>query len=702
MIKQIQLRNFRKHEDLTVNLGEGLQTFKGANEAGKTTILEGMAYALFGSKALRGSLADVATWGRKETELKATVVLETDKLYTFTRSKAGAEVYVDGASQPFVTGQSEVSAFAASLLGADAVVAHHLMLAGQGGLRGVLEQGPKATAGLIETLSDLDLIDRIIEAAQEKLQLGSTSVLTDRLKQAELRLADLEPVPEPAPVDLEGMTAELNKLKGAAEQLAPTAKIAGDLLAAEVGRREERDRLERESRVILDQAEQVAKDIASTKDQIISDLPNLDVLRARLVEYEDYETRAREYRLFQKLPEVVDFHSREEVQSQMTVLKKTRDYLRTSIFDTNLKISKLEGQVSASSTCSACGQDTSHLASFKEKQASIQDELETGRQILRELQLEQERADKDFNHLDDILVEDGAIEKAAAGIRVHAARDYSVIPVRITWNGEAPGDDLPDVERARSRLAEAEAEHKKQAKLQGQLETLNNSLKALAKSNNKIDESIAELNLLSDEEFGKLEEAKAEAEAALSQANGLVAMQQIMLDEAKRQYQDALQGYRRYELEKQTLTDSVEQLRKDIETTEFNNNLVKKIRAARPIIATKLWNLVLTSVSVLFSQMRGEQSIVTRVKDGFLVNGKAVESLSGSTLDILGLAIRCALIKTFVPNCPFLVLDEPSAACDADRSAALVGFVAAAGFKQIIMVTHEEVSDSASANLIAI
>jgi ABC-type transport system involved in cytochrome bd biosynthesis fused ATPase/permease subunit len=109
--------------------------------------------------------------------------------------------------------------------------------------------------------------------------------------------------------------------------------------------------------------------------------------------------------------------------------------------------------------------------------------------------------------------------------------------------------------------------------------------------------------------------------------------------------------------------------------------------------------MVLVSVSNIFSSMRGEPSMVTKGKDGFLVNDKA-SALSGSTLDLLGLAIRCALVKMFVPNCPFLVLDEPSAACDQARTNAMLGYVAASGFKQVLLVTHNDASESFADNLI--
>ena len=138
----------------------------------------------------------------------------------------------------------------------------------------------------------------------------------------------------------------------------------------------------------------------------------------------------------------------------------------------------------------------------------------------------------------------------------------------------------------------------------------------------------------------------------------------------------------------------------DLGSLGFNNALVKKLRAIRPIVANKVWALVLASVSVMFSQMRGEPSVVSKDTTGFKVNGQAVESLSGSTLDILGVALRCALLRTFVPQCGLLVLDEPAQGCDLTRTENLLGFLQSLGMAQTLLVTHESVSESIADNII--
>jgi len=63
MINSITLTNFKQHENLTINFGAGFTAIRGSNESGKSTLLQALAYALFGTKALTDSLEDTVRWG---------------------------------------------------------------------------------------------------------------------------------------------------------------------------------------------------------------------------------------------------------------------------------------------------------------------------------------------------------------------------------------------------------------------------------------------------------------------------------------------------------------------------------------------------------------------------------------------------------------------------------------------------------------
>ena len=138
----------------------------------------------------------------------------------------------------------------------------------------------------------------------------------------------------------------------------------------------------------------------------------------------------------------------------------------------------------------------------------------------------------------------------------------------------------------------------------------------------------------------------------------------------------------------------------EIDALVFNNTLLKKVRTARPAIADRLWAIVLKAVSGYFSEIRGVKSRVTKDSDGFKVDGHSVSTLSGSTLDALGLAIRVALVRTFLPSAPFLILDEPAAAMDEGRTQNTLGFLASAGFSQTLVCSHDSLSESVCDNVV--
>ena len=228
MLNKIKLTNFRRHTDLTVNFGAGLTALRAANEGGKSTLLEAVAYALFGVKAIRDSLENVVTWDCPLNTLKVDLDFTIDSVsYTLKRSKASCELNYDGG---IVTGQTEVSAFVAKLLKVDSGLAARLTISNQSEIRGALESGTKATTELIERLAEFNQIDNLIELMQEKLTLGSTAAIEAAIDTAQTqfdRAATLA-----VPVDEKSARAAIELKKSellAADQMANEAAAAQEL-----------------------------------------------------------------------------------------------------------------------------------------------------------------------------------------------------------------------------------------------------------------------------------------------------------------------------------------------------------------------------------------------------------------------------------------------------------------------------------------
>ena len=137
-----------------------------------------------------------------------------------------------------------------------------------------------------------------------------------------------------------------------------------------------------------------------------------------------------------------------------------------------------------------------------------------------------------------------------------------------------------------------------------------------------------------------------------------------------------------------------------LDETRKANALLKALRSLKPKVANQVWETVCQTASHYFSVMRGMSSVIGRDGTDFTADGRVVSSLSGSTQDVLGLALRVALTKTFLPTCP--LLDEPFAAADDERTQKALGFLTSAGFLQTIIITHEDSSEAVADHLITL
>ena len=704
MLNKAVLHNFRQHEQLEVTFTKGLNVVRGANEGGKSTIIEAVLYALFGTPALRESLDATVTWGKDAKSLKVSVEIEdqSGQVYTFTRSKGGAEVQKDGTV--FVTGQKEVSAFAATVLGADVKTASNLMLSNQKGLRGVLDEGPKATSQVIESLANFDLFDTILEAATEKLSLGSTAPLVSRI---ELLKQQLEALPDVVKPDLTAHQAQLDALTTEVESVHLTLS---DTLRPQY---EQALAAWRAASDIRNQAAALDKDIALAQSQVAEarvrveavtglasePLPDFTDINARIEKARTLADRREKRTLFDSLPAVTRSVPRSEWEHEVSSVEARIAAARDKITQLKADIRVLESQRVSASVCGLCGKDVSELPEVKEKNDKLSAGIGAASGEVEALTAQVKVDEQALRSVPLTQAADAKLLKGARTLGNLVTVDETVIPAALTWVGGSleDGESLSELQRISSDLT---VRQKRILEAIGQRDAHTATLVAAEARAKTLEDQLNALVTVSDREFEGLEaeylgmaDRISIAEAKVREIEEQRRNLQHSFDLAVKQYDGAAQV-------KDGILAQIAQTQKDIETTDFNNALVRKVRAARPIVANKLWNIVLTLVSQQFTKMRGVPSTVTRGSEGFLVNGKGINGLSGSALDLLGLAVRTALVRTFVPGCSMMVLDEPAAACDDNRSMSLLSFIAASNFDQVILITHEDVSESFAANLI--
>lgn len=708
MLNQITLTCFRKHQSLTIVFTNGIQVIRAANEGGKSTLLEAIGYALFGTRALRTTFDQAVTWGEDAKRLKVSLILTVgDATYTFTRGKSGAEVLFQG--KVFVTGQDAVTSFASHLLGADVGTANKLMVASQNSIRGALEEGPKALSQMIEDLAGFDTFDRILSEASTKLALGSPAMAEDRLKRAEAGLTDMlsSMPPKPDVVEYAKALGTLqtrlwsfgDQLPGLRTASAAAVKAWQEGSALYLKRVALEEKVDRALRTLKDADKLVKELMPATK--VVVDTSSIEGLKEQIAMSLDHNKRKAAYKAFLELPTGDRWvGSSEEFYKGLKDCELRVSNLNTAISGVGYEVKTLKAKRFDSDTCSKCGQKLPNAEGISARNAEVDRGLEDLAYDLKDLEVKRSEESRAQHRFTEAAAFATRYTAAAEQIRDYVVWDITTYPGTATWSGPVPEGEATDVVALRRRILDIETQAKAvdsaKAKLELAVEQKSKAddnylaaVKAFADFDGPTADDIVTLTAVKDQAIsdeqvaeGTLIVTKAEMAALIKEHDSAVALWAMA-----KQRVDAMYG-------------TIAECKEEIKVLAFNNALVKKLRAIRPVIANKLWNTVLASVSVMFSTMRKEESWVTKEGSGFMVNGQPVESLSGSTLDILGMAIRCAMLRTFLPQCGLLVLDEPGHGCDSERVESMLGFLKGVNFQQTLLVSHEEVSETVADNLI--
>lgn len=684
MLTKLKLTNFRQHTDLTINFTSGLQAIRGKNEAGKSTILHGIAYAWWGSRALPMPLEDMVTWGFAPGTLKVELSFTHDGAeYSIKRSKSGAELTGPGVT---ASGQAEVTSFMERLFGAPAAICQATMLTRQKALQDGLDS---SALTLIERLANMQLIDELVNKIQTNLPSGNTKTLESQLSVLSnnpLPVYDVSALEVQLIAQRQQCTTGFAAVVEAQETVNKLLKPVADAREKEVKNRQtEVLRASLEKQRIAALAAQVVMDVV---------IPDITKLEQELADQQEALGVLEAWNRFTKLPKVGKQVpvSEDLLRASVAVLRTELQHLTTANAQRDREYARKEALLITETACGLCGKDLQNVPEVVQKNAETQT-------VLDQMLAEHLRTNQLLAATTEKLAEQEALLKLSEQITSqlsylnHCSTDLSVSPPAVTWVGPTAAETV-NVQAAAKALRDArllEKNHKDQL-----------AASAAAKHTlEQVNEALAKLEVL------ELSEAEVYALAALPAAESQVKKLETDLELFKRQvtatlsamdtakavHDSRMQAWETSQKQKMAVEASI----KDY---QFHNGIIDKLRTARPIVARKLWGLVLAGVSHYFSAIRGTASVVTRGENGFLIDGKGVGAFSGSTTDCLSMANRIMLQKTFLPGVNVMLIDEPGAAFDDIREADLLGVLASCGLEQVILVTHSELADSFASQVI--
>lgn len=147
-LNSLHLCNFRQHADTRIDFDLGLTGIIGANGAGKSTVLEAIAWALYGNPAARGT-RDTIRFSRAGARASVKVELDFElgtHRYRVVRGLTSAELYLDNGSSPIANSITGVTDLIRRRLGMTREEFFNTYFTGQKELNVMAAMGPSERA----------------------------------------------------------------------------------------------------------------------------------------------------------------------------------------------------------------------------------------------------------------------------------------------------------------------------------------------------------------------------------------------------------------------------------------------------------------------------------------------------------------------------------------------------------------------------
>ncbi len=320
-IHRLRLHNFRQHADTDLTLGPGLTGFIGPNGTGKTTLLEAIAWAIYGMPAARGSRDTIR---RRNAPPRAQVEVELEfslgaHRYRVVRGLTQAFLYQDGDPAPIVNSLGAVTERIGRLLGMTRDEFFNTYFTSQKQLAVMAAMGPSDRAQFLSRVLGYERI----RTAQDRLK-ESRSALRARVDTLRAGLAD------PAELEREE-TAAATRLDAAriAEGQASDVFETASARLAEV--RPVWERLQR----LREQALARESDLRVADHETAASADRVERLERQAAEIGTAQRRLDElWQQLEPLPALQDeaqelarqadgFAARQRVQAQLTEVRRT-------------------------------------------------------------------------------------------------------------------------------------------------------------------------------------------------------------------------------------------------------------------------------------------------------------------------------------------------------------------------------------------
>jgi exonuclease SbcC len=672
-LRSLSLNLFRQHVSSYIEFPDGLVGVIGTNGSGKTTIVEAIGFAIYGSRALRGRVEDVRTRtapaktgrGRKEQDLRVELSLEHDGVvFRIERSLTDAAIFVGGESEAVAVGSRDVSARISAIVGMSYEEFISTYCTEQKGLeflsgkKGATEREKFIVRMMgydrLEEVQDLIRGDRKEKRAiltGYEASLGTKEEIEQRL---EAETSDLAAIRERHGEAQKTLQKSESDFAAVREKMVKLEELRARFLRERESTQAASVRVEERGRRLRD----VTSTISLAEEELAKVLKPLSASRSldEAIAQAKRQVATERERLAAKQEEArtVELTWREAVSKAAA----ERDMAKTQYANLEKRVLKV-GELEGGSDCPTCGQALGE--SFEQVRKHFQGEQRTLAAKVRDL------------------------ERAYKGIQAEPESVAKISAERIEIDQK--------LKQAEAKLQELQLCVQLQAKIESlrkELEVVQGEIKLAEEHKRLASERMADLRF-SEEDYNR-EKGAFDASQRLVE---VARLQRVRL-EGEVNTKEALVERSRAEIQKFTERQiEVEHLRRDVRLCDECDRMVTEFRkyvnsSIRPRMAELASEYLADLTDGRYTAVElAEDFTPTVVEDG-----EAKSVISGGEEDILNLCMRISLSHMLAERAgqhfSLLILDEVFGSLDEGRRSNVLALLEKLRnrFEQIVIITH--------------
>ena len=684
LLTSVELFDFRCHEHIMVTPPvEGITAIVGGNGAGKSTIVDAVAWCLYGAKPSGvPRMSSLIRHGADSCCVRVELVIEKDTVLVERRVVSGStecDVWVNGEHRagPAV---SHVDPFLRRLLGMDVKGFFSAVFVAQKQVDQLVVASPKERGAIIEKLTGVAAISTGLTDARARYREAKNAVDGLDVPDVESCRENVDEISESFVHVSENLSKVSENVRNVQEEYSTISQKLSQVERIS----DKRSQLSQAVATCQAMLEAKTSEVNSIEipesvdcDETLVSASDVSAARSRLADSQSVQRRndeleKRQRAIIDKLGS--DVRSKlSDAQKAVDTYSEKQEEAQESIAASKSSMTRLRKAMSTlsetDSTCPTCGQKVDNVS-----------------EILSTLHEEFDKFSEDVDTFSEVLntVKDKRAKAESAVDKLTRAVDVLEEKPELTDDIDMLQSEVRDLERQYDRARDIEASQQRRQQALSRVNLLN---KDIEKVNGKLSEVSAALNNLDDVDvvsvrnhMSSVSEKLQKAVAEQGDVKAEKARLQAELDRAKELLDEARKADDHYRaaLSEKVIAGAVVDMLEQFRTFRVDESI--------PVVESRASDIVSKFTDGHITEIRLDSKFAASVvmSDGDV---RPVGLLSGGELSAVALALRLG-ISMLLGNDGLLVLDEVLVSQDDVRSERILSVMKEMCAGQIVMISH--------------